>query len=126
MTTTVPVELVGEGTDWPTWISAIAALVTLGVVAVTAGFAWHQLRGATRTRHAQLTTELIRHWTEPEAVAARALYGWGKGEYNADDIAELVTKLFGPPGGEPPTEKEWSDWQKLALWANQVEFLGML
>ena len=121
----IPVELVDEGIAWPAWISAGTAVATLVIVGITVWYARKQLRDATRSRHAQLATELIRHWTEPSAVEARGLYGWGRGEYSADDIEALVIKLFGPPG-EPPTEKERADWNKLALWANQVEFLGML
>ena len=48
------VKLVEQGIDWPAWISACAAVVTLLVVAITAGFALVGLWDARRTRHAQL------------------------------------------------------------------------
>jgi hypothetical protein len=117
------VRVIDEGIDWLAWIEAVASLVTLCVVVATAVFAYFALKDAKRTRHAQLATELIRHWTEPEAVKGRALYG--AGEYTAQDIADLVAKLFGPPGSAV-TADERSDWDMLALWANQVEFIGVL
>ena len=101
-------------------ISAGAAVLTLGVVIVTAWFALSGLRDARRTRHGQLVIEAMRDWTSPDATQAHALHA----AYPERKIIELVDKMFKP--GLQATDDERADWEKLSLVANLIEALGVL
>lgn len=118
---TAPMRLVNQGTDWPAWVSARAAVATLVVVIVTAWLAFRGLRDARQTRHGQLITELMREWTEPTVVDAIALHG----KYTEREIIELVNKMFGP-SEERAKDEELLDGGKLILVANMIETLGVL
>ncbi|MDQ3857479.1 MAG: DUF4760 domain-containing protein [Actinomycetota bacterium] len=115
----IPVRIVDEGIDWPAWISALASLLTLIVVALTAVAAYGALRDARRTRHGELITELSRQWSDPAVVQSIRLHG----EYSAASLDALVERLFGPADEKPQDE---GDWSKLAVWANLVESMGVL
>lgn len=109
------------GIDWPAWIAAVAAAVTTVVVVLSAIFALHGLWDARRTRYGQLITELQRQWTEPAVVESIRLHT----EYNADRLAALAERMFGP-SHEIATPDERKVWSKLALWANLIESMGVL
>jgi hypothetical protein len=110
-----------QGTDWPAWISALAAAATLIVVVVTASVALRGLRDARQTRHGQLVTELMRDWTEPNMVEAIKLHG----QYAEPKIVQLIDTIWGP-AKRTPTEDEQRDYAKLILVANMIEALGVL
>lgn len=116
----VPVRVADAGIDWPAWISAGAAMLTLIIVGFTAGFALVGLWDARRTRHAQLITEIMRAWTDPAAVEAHALHG----KFTEQDIISLVDRVFAP--GNTAAPNDLSDWSKLTRVANLIESLGVL
>jgi hypothetical protein len=119
---TVPVRIVEQGIDWPAWISAGAAVLTLAVVAVTAIFALVGLWDARRTRHGQLVTEIMRDWSNPDTRRAHVLLA----SYPEDRITKLVDSLFAPGAEAEATDSDLADWRQLSLLANLIESLGVL
>ncbi|MDQ3821680.1 MAG: DUF4760 domain-containing protein [Actinomycetota bacterium] len=106
---------------WPQWIESLATAGTFLVVVATGVVAYRALNDARETRHGQLITELMRDWTEPAAVAAHALHG----RVTEKRIEELVTKAYGPSGGEA-TADELHELETLMRIANLIEALGVL
>jgi hypothetical protein len=124
----VPVRLVEQGIEWPAWISAGAAVATLVIVAVTAGFALAGLRDARRTRHAQLVIELSSRWDDPEIIRSASLAA----EYTPAGIVALLERLYSPR----PKQRGWRHRRKreralavyfnVFLYANLLESIGTL
>jgi hypothetical protein len=121
----LPVKLVDQGIDWPAWIAAAAALLTVGVLGATARYAYKSALGgledARRSRHAQLIVALDQYWESTAIATSMKLYG----KYTDKALADLVTKMFGP-GDDRPTDQELSDYESLAASANLIEMIGVL
>jgi hypothetical protein len=88
-TAVVHVKLVDGGFDWPAWIGAIASLVTVVLVAGTALIALRALHDAKRTRHGQLTLNLIQLWDDQRVIdSARDFRVWGSA--GTTDLVETL------------------------------------
>jgi hypothetical protein len=125
---TIHVKLIDQGIDWPAWVAAAVAFLTLVVLAVTARYAYRSaqsglgaLEDARRSRHAQLILALDQQWSSAPIIASMKLYG----KYTDKGLIDLVERMFGP-NQFPATDEELSDYESLAAAANLIETIGVL
>lgn len=116
----LPVKVVDQGIDWPAWITAVAAVVALGIGAV----AVLGLLDARRTRHAQLVTDLSRRWDEPLATESREI----DGEYDTRTLVALLDRVYDPPDDADTATRraDAATFFKLGVSLNLIETIGVL